>query len=176
MFKDRQHKQASTSLEIKIKDEAKKALFLTAYFGVWFCAISFLGAALLHQNPILITMFGFALLKAALCAKFMLLGQAMFPIQLNKEHGIIGSLIGASLFYLVVVLILSALEEGVKALIHGHAFVPALLHFFDLNPMKLAAQSIIYWLIVWPCLIFSGLKLSLGDEATHDMLFGSPKK
>jgi len=36
-------------------------------------------------------------------------------------------------------------------------------------------MSIIYWLIVWPYLIFTGVSIILGDKETLAILFGSKK-
>ena len=80
--------------------EAKKAFALTVYFGVWFCALAFLGAATLNEHSISLTIFGIAIIKAGLCAKFMLIAQAIFPININKSNGIIRSLFLESIFYI----------------------------------------------------------------------------
>jgi hypothetical protein len=106
----------SHSFKEKAKDEFIKAFKLTLYFGAWFCALAFLGATSLDERPIPLSIFGFALFKAAICAKFMLLAQAVFPIKVDKKHGIVGSLLLESLVYLLVVLGLNYLEAGV----HGY--------------------------------------------------------
>jgi hypothetical protein len=36
-------------------------------------------------------------------------------------------------------------------------------------------MSIVYWLIVWPYLLLSGLNLRLGTPVTLDLLFGVKK-
>ena len=76
----------------KVKTEAIKAFLLSVYFGAWFCALAFLAATSLRERPIPLDIFGFALIKAALCAKFMLIGQAAYPLHIDKDHGIIPSL------------------------------------------------------------------------------------
>ena len=160
----------------KLKEEVKKAFVLTLYFGTWFCALAFLAATSLDERPIPLSIFGFAIIKAALCAKFMLVGQAIFPIKVDKNHGIVNSLILESLIYLLIVLSLNYLEAGVHGLIHGKEFIPSMAEFGRSNPLRVVAMSIVYWLIVWPYLLFCGLKLSLGNVATGELLFGTRKK
>jgi len=126
-------------------------------------------------RPIPLSIFWFALIKAALCAKFMLVGQAIFPIKVNRHHGIVKSLFIESLFYLVVVLALNYFEAGLDGLIHGKNFFISMTAFGQSNPLHVLAMAIVYWLIVWPYLIFAGFKLSLGTPATLSILFG-PKK
>jgi len=41
--------------------------------------------------------------------------------------------------------------------------------------LRVFAMAIIYWLIIWPYLIYSGVTLILGDKETLEILFGSKK-
>lgn len=161
------------SFKDKAKEEFIKALQLTLYFGAWFCAIAFLGATTIDERPIPLSIFGFALFKAAVCAKFMLVAQIAYPIKVNKQHGIVGSLILESLVYLLVVLGLNYLEAGVHGLIHGKEFISSMAEFGQSNPMRVLALSIVYWLIVWPYLLLTGMSLMLGSHATLEILFGN---
>jgi hypothetical protein len=160
------------SFKAKAKEEIAKALQLTIYFGIWFCALAFLGATSLDEKPISLTIFGFALIKAALCAKFMLVGQAFFPIKVNKNNGIVNSLILESLLYLMVVLGLNYLEAGIHGLIHGKDFISSIADFGRSNPLHVVAMSIVYWLIVWPYLLLMGFRLAIGSTETLEILFG----
>jgi hypothetical protein len=127
---------------------------------------------MLDERPIPLSIFGFALFKAAICAKFMLVAQAAFPIKINKNHGVVGSLFLESVIYLLVVLGLNYLEAGVDGLIHGKEFIPSMAGFGQSNPLRVVAMSIVYWLIVWPYLLLTGLSLMLGSNATLEILFG----
>ena len=161
------------SFKDKAKEEFVKALQLTVYFGAWFCAIAFLAATSLDERPIPLSIFGFALFKAAVCAKFMLLAQAAFPIKVNKKDGIVSSLFLESVIYLLVVLGLNYLEAGVHGLIHGKDFLISMTEFGQSNPLRVVAMSIVYWLIVWPYLLLTGMSIMLGSNATLEILFGN---
>ena len=163
------------SLKDKLKDEAKKAFALTLYFGAWFCAIAFVAATALEERPIPLSIFGFALIKAGISAKFMLIAQAAYPIKINKEHGIVNSLLFESFVYLIFVLALNFLEAGVDGLFHGKAFIASMAAFGNGEPLRIFAMSILYWLIVWPYLIFIGVNQAIGNTATLAILFGSKK-
>ena len=161
------------SFKDKAKEEFVKALQLTVYFGAWFCAIAFLAATSLDERPIPLSIFGFALFKAAVCAKFMLLAQAAFPIKVNKKDGIVSSLFLEAVIYLLVVLGLNYLEAGVHGLIHGKDFLISMTEFGQSNPLRVVAMSIVYWLIVWPYLLLTGMSIMLGNNATLEILFGN---
>ena len=163
------------SLKDKLKEEAKKAFALTLYLGTWFCAITFFAATALEERPIPLSIFGFAIIKAGIAAKFMLIAQAAYPIKVNKEHGIVNSLIFESIVYLAFVLALNFVEAGVDGLIHGKEFIPSMAAFGNGEPIRIFAMAILYWLIVWPYLIFMGVNQAIGNTATLAILFGSKK-
>ena len=165
----------SPSFKQKLEEEMKKAFALSLYFGIWFCAIAFMAATALEERPIPLSIFGFALIKAGLSAKFMLIAQAAYPITINKEHGIIKSLLLESIVYLLVVLGLNYLEAGVHGLINGKEFISSMGAFGSGDPLRVFAMSIVYWLIVWPYLIFMGFKIVVGTTETLTVLFGTKK-
>jgi len=164
-----------TERGFKAKAEAEfvKAIQLTIYFSTWFCALAFLAATSLEGKSISLSIFGFAIIKAALCAKFMLIGQAIFPIKVNQNHGIVSSLFLESVFYLLIVIALNYLETGIRGMIDGKEFIASLADFGKSNPLRVVAMSIVYWLIVWPYLLMVGFKLSIGSTATLRILFGN---
>ena len=132
-------------LKVKLEDEMKKALELTIYFGSWFCA------------------------------KFMLIAQAAYPIKVDKKNGIVGSLFFESIVYIIVIIALNFIEAGVDGLINGKEFIPSMTAFGSGDPLRVLAMSIMYWLIVWPYLIFVGFNKVVGNTETLAVLFGSKK-
>jgi hypothetical protein len=156
----------------KVESELKEAFALTIYFGIWFCTLSFLVAATLDKGPIPLSIFGVAFIKAALCAKFTLIGQAIAPIKVNKNYGIIGSLFIQSLIYLVIVLSLNYIEAGIHGAIDDRNFIDSMADFGQSNPLKVLAMCMVYWLIFWPYLIFSGLQLMMGKEKIMSLFLG----
>ena len=74
-----------------------------------------------------------------------------------------------------MVLGLNYLEAGVHGLIHGKEFISSMASFGNGDPLRVLAMTIVYWLIVWPYLIFVGTNLILGNNATLAILFGAKK-
>ena len=166
-------KEAKESLRHRIKDEFVQASLLALYFAAWFCAIAFFTFAILREEAIPITPFGLAIIKAGVCAKFMMIGKAMFPLRVDPNSGLIKSIFWHSIAYLGIVLALSFAESGVDGLLHGKSFMEAVSSFGRGDPVYIAALSLMYWLIVWPYLIVLGLNQSMGNTAVHAILFGS---
>jgi hypothetical protein len=165
--------EVKEGLRHRIKDEFVQASLLALYFAAWFCAIAFFSFALLREAAIPITPFGLAIIKAGLCAKFMMIGKAIFPLRVDANRGLVKSLFWHSIAYLGIVLILSFAEAGIDGLLHGKSFLESLSSFGHGDPIYITALSIMYWLIVWPYLIVLGLNQSLGNQAVHAILFGS---
>jgi hypothetical protein len=167
---------AKPSLRHRIKDEFVQATLLALYFAAWFCAIAFFSFALLREAAIPITPFGLAIIKAALCAKFMMIGKAIFPLKVDANRGLIKSIFWHSIAYLLIVIALSFLESGIDGLLHGKSFLESVSSFGHGDPIYIAAISFMYWLILWPYLIVLGLNQSLGNTAVRTILFGSNAK
>jgi hypothetical protein len=169
-------KEVKESLRHRIKDEFVQASLLALYFATWFCAIAFFSFALLREAAIPISPFGLAIIKAGICAKFMLIGKAMFPLRVEANRGLVKSLFWHSIAYLGVVIALSFAESGIDGLLHGKSFLESVSSFGHGDPVYIAALSLMYWLIVWPYLIVLGLNQSLGNKAVRTILFGSKAK
>ena len=164
--------EVKKGLRYKIKDEFVQASLLALYFAAWFCAIAFFSFALLREAAIPITPFGLAIIKAGLCAKFMMIGKAIYPLKVDARRGLIKSIFWHSIAYLGIVLALSFAEAGIDGLFHGKSFLESLSSFGHGDPVYIAALSLMYWLIIWPYLIVLGLNQSLGNTAVHTILFG----
>ena len=169
-------KEAKESLRHRIKDEFVQASLLALYFAAWFCAIAFFTFAVLREEAIPITPFGLAIIKAALCAKFMMIGKAIFPLKVDANRSLIKSIFWHSIVYLLIVTALSFLESGIDGLLHGKSFIESVSSFGHGDPIYIAALSIMYWLILWPYLIVLGLNESLGNTAVRTILFGPKLK
>jgi hypothetical protein len=140
-------KEAKEGLRHRIKDEFIQASLLALYFAAWFCAIAFFSFALLREAAIPITPFGLAIIKAGLCAKFMMIGKALFPLRVDVNRGIVKSLFWHSIAYLGIVLALSFVEAGIDGLFHGKSFLESVSSFGHGDPVYITALSIMYWLI-----------------------------
>jgi hypothetical protein len=169
-------KEAKKGLRHRIKEEFVQAAILTLYFATWFCAIAFFSFALLREAAIPITPFGLAIIKAALCAKFMMISKAIFPLRVDANRGLIKSIVWHSIGYLGIVLALSFAEAAIDGLLHGKSFLESISSFGHGDPIYIAALSLMYWLIIWPYLIVLGLNQSMGNTAVHAILFGSKPK
>lgn len=141
----------------RIVGEAKKAFRLTLYFGFWFSAIALLTHEILQQHGLPFTHWGMAWIKAALCAKFILIGQAVYPMRHSNGSDLWRIVLPRSFVYLAVVIGLSILESGVEGMFHGAGFAESLKHFANGEPVYAFALAWVYWLILVPYLLLGSL-------------------
>ncbi len=148
------HHQAS---EWHLGAEIRKVFHLTVYFGIWFSALTFL----LHETEgragLPLEAWGFAWIKAAICAKFLLVGQLLIPMPRVSRAGIWAIILPRALVYMVIVLGLSFIEEGVRGALHGQPFMHAMSEFGGGNPLRVLGMAWVYWLILVPYLALEGL-------------------
>jgi len=160
------------SITHKLGKDIQKILILFAYFSIWFSALVFLSYSILRNEGVPYAPISLALIKALLCAKFMLLGQAIYPIQSNVKRGLIWQILPRSLVYLFIVVLLSAIESGMDGWIHHKGFISSLANFGNGDPIHILALCLIYWLILLPYLTFMSLKLVIGDLETKHIFLG----
>jgi hypothetical protein len=145
------------SLRKRLLSEAKSAFKLTLYFGVWFSAITLLTHEILKLPGLPLQTWGLVWVKAGLCAKFMLVGQALFPMSQLLIGKVWRDVLPRSIFYLGVVLSLTVLETGLDGLLHGHEFFPSVFGFANGQPLYIFALAWVYWLILAPYLVINGI-------------------
>lgn len=141
----------------KIAGEAKKALQLTLYFGFWFSALTLLTHEILQQNGLPFGHIGLAWIKAAICAKFILIGQAIYPMRHSKGGDLWQIVLPRSFVYLAVVFVLNVVEVVADGMWHGKTFDVALHHFANGSPVYAFALAWVYWLILTPYLLMGSL-------------------
>jgi len=153
-------------------EEIKKMLILFIYFSIWFCALAFLSFSVERLQGFPYMHISLALVKALLCAKFMLMGQMLYPIESRRDKPLIGQILSRSLVYLGVVILLSALESGIEGWVHHRGFISSLANFGNGDPIHILALSLIYWLIVLPYLTFMSLQSVIGSSEMKKIFWG----
>jgi hypothetical protein len=147
----------------RVAEEAKKALQLTLYFWLWFSAIGLLTHEILRQHGLPLGSWGLAIVKAAICAKFVLIGQAIYPMRHTHGKDLWGIVLPRSFVYLIVVLLLSVLEAGIEGAWHGHGFLVGMGHFANGDLTYAFALAWVYWLILVPYLLMGSMDRLRGN-------------
>lgn len=158
--------QEKESMRKRLGTEVRSAALLTLYFGVWFSALNLLVHETQGRSGLPFEAWGFAWVKAALCAKFLLIGQMLVPMPKASKDDLWLSVLPRSLVYLLVVIVLNVLEEGVRGMLHGGSFTESMAGYAGGNPLHFVALAWVYWLILVPYLLLSQLLISATSTET----------
>ena len=159
----------------QFKEMVVRTFLLTVYLAAWFCALVFLSNSILEIEGIPYIGFGIAIVKAAVTAKFMVMGLEIFPLPINKGSSLVFGILRRSIVYVIVVVGLSYLFAGIEGYFHHEGFIEPIRHFAGGSVKHLIALTITYWLIVLPYLAYFALEEVIGQKQMHDLLHGLNK-
>ena len=155
---------AAKSVGQRITDELKEFLVLAAYLYVCFTALAYLKAAILQAHGIAFAPFGFAAFKALICAKFMSVGHALHMGERYKNRALIWPTLYRSFVFLMLLLVLSAMEEIITGIIHRQTLTESISNFGGGTLDQLVATSIVVLLILIPFFAFRTLGEIVGED------------
>lgn len=152
------------SIGARLTTELKEFAVIAAYLCICFTALSYLKAAILRAHGVDFAPFGFALIKALICAKFVLVGRAVHLGERFKTKPLIWPTLYKSLVFLALLLMLNFLEEVIVELIHHRAVVNSVAEIGGGTLDQLIATSIVVLLILIPFFAFRSLGEVVGDD------------
>jgi hypothetical protein len=159
------------SLRHRAVVEAKEMLALTAYLYVCLGSLMLLKSAILQEAGISFDVWGIAIVKALVLAKFMLLGSAANIGTRYKHQPLIWPTLHMAFMFLILLLVLTTLEEVLVGLIHGRPLAESLTHVVGPTAFVGFATSFVMFLILIPYCAFKTLGGVLGDEYLIRMFF-----
>jgi hypothetical protein len=158
------HGEMKMTLRQRATHEMREFCVVAAYLIVCFMALAYLKAAILRAHDIPFAPFGFAVVKALICAKFVLLLNAFHVGDRFKTRALIWPTLYKSLTFLVLLLVLNALEEILVGLLHHRAVADSLNEVGGGSLDQLIATSVIGFLILIPFFAFRSLGDVVGEQ------------
>jgi hypothetical protein len=155
----------------KVSEELREFSVLTVYLYVCFAALLYMKAAILQAEGIAYAPFGTAIIKAAICAKFMLLGRAINLGEHFKKHALIVQALHMSFSFLVLLIVLTVIEETVVGVIHGRRIVESIAGIAGGTFHQVIATSLIMLLILIPYFAFQSLGDVIGNKTLVRLFF-----
>ena len=152
--------QVRPSLASRAAHELKRYLATSFYLFVCFGALIFYKKAVLNAHGFEYTIYGLAAIKALIMAKFMLVGHALHLGEEIRHKALIYQLLYRSFVFLVMLFVLSAVEDLVRGQLHGLSAADSFAGFLGGTWEQILAVCILMWLILLPYFAFR-----LGDEA-----------
>ena len=170
-------RDATASLIRRVLKDARELALLTAYFYVVFVTVVFYKATVLHSYGVRYVVWGTALFKAILIAKFMLVGRAIKIGEGSYEAPLIKPILHKVSAFLFLLLALTSIEEVVTGLVH-HRSISATFHGLGGSRMgETIAEVLILLLVLVPFVAVDVFGEALGKGRLQSMLFkgGAPQ-
>jgi hypothetical protein len=164
----------ATSVAHKAVHELREYAVISAYLYVCLGALLFLKVAILDGEGISYAPYGTAAIKALLLGKFVLLGRAAGLGERYRKRGAIYVIAHKALAFLILLLVLSVIEEIVVGYVHGKTVTESLSTFLGGSSLQVLAAGFIMLLILVPYFAYGELERALGKAPLRQILFDPP--
>jgi len=155
----------------RVTTELREFAILATYLYVCFTALAYLKASILHAQGVDFAPWAFAAIKAAVSAKFMLIGRALHVGEGFKKYPLIIPTLYKSFAFVLLVSALTVLEEITVGYLHGRTIVDAMADIGGGTHDQRIATSIVLLLIFIPFFAFRSLGDIIGDKILVRLYF-----
>jgi hypothetical protein len=162
---------SSASLHQKVVREFKEMAALALYLYICLGAVLLLKDAILQDVGVNFAIWGIAAVKALLLAKFMLVGRAFNLGRRFRDRPLIWPTLYHALMFLILLLLLTTVEEVAVGAIHYRTLSDSLAHVVGPTVFEGAAVCLVLFLILVPYSAFACLAEVLGERETVRLFF-----
>src|SRR4029077_3595355 len=151
--------------------ELKEFVILTLYLYITLGAVIVMKTAVLHTEGIEFSPWGIAIVKALLLAKFMLIGRALKIGERDKTRPLIWPTLYKAFAFLMLLIVLTIIEEAVVGLFHGQSVAASLRDLVGRRLEETLAGYLIMLLVLTPYVAFRVLGEAVGEGRLTRMFF-----
>jgi hypothetical protein len=162
---------AKATLPQRAVHEFREFAILTVYLYITLGAVIAMKTAVLHTQGIEFAPWGLAIVKALLLAKFMLIGRALKIGERDKTRPLIWPTLYKAFAFLVLLIVLTIIEEAVVGLFHGQSIAASLRDLMGRRLEETLAGYLIMLLVLVPYFAFHVLDEALGEGRLTKMFF-----
>jgi hypothetical protein len=163
--------RATVTLHQRALHELREFAILAVYLYVTLGSVVLMKTAVLHTEGIEFAPWGIALVKAAVLAKFMLLGRAMKLGERNTTSPLIWPTLHRAIAFLVLLIIMTTIEEAVVGMFHHRSVAASLGELVGPRLEETIAGFVIMLLVLIPFFAFRVLGEALGEGKLPRMFF-----
>ena len=162
---------AKATLHQRATQELKEFAILAVYLYITLGSVVLMKTAVLHTQGIEFSPWGIAVVKAAVLAKFMLLGKAMKIGERTTTSPLIWPTLHKAFAFLLLLVAMTVVEEAVVGLFHGQSIAVSLGGLLGLRLEETIAGYLIMLLVLIPYFAFRVLGEALGEGRLVRMFF-----
>jgi hypothetical protein len=162
---------AKPTVKERVAGELREFAVVAVYLWVCFTALAYLKFAILQAHGIAFAPFGFAAVKALICAKFVSVGHALHVGERFTRQPLIWPTLHKSVAFLLLLILLNVAEEIIVGWMHDRALADSLQEIGGGTLDQLIATAIIMLLILIPFFAFRALGDLVGERNLVRLFF-----
>ena len=162
---------AKATLRQRAMHELTEFAILTAYLYITLGAVILMKASVLQDHNIEFALWGVAIVKAALLAKFMLLGRAMKIGERYSSRPLIWPTLHKAFAFLVLLVVLTIVEEVVVGLFNHQTVAASLGELTGARLDETLAGIVILFMVLIPYFTIRVISEALGEGRLLRMFF-----
>ena len=167
--------ETKPTLKQKAIQEGKEMLVIFLYLSVFFCTFLSYRRLVLHEVGIVYFHYGFALLKALVLAKVILLGQGVKFGRKYDDRVLIVSTCFKVVLFRIFYLAFEILEHVIGSLLHHKTVMDALHEMIGVGRDELLARTLVILFALFPFFAFTEVGRVLGEGRLYEMFFRNRK-
>jgi len=153
-----------------LRAEMTKYAVVSAYLYVCFAALLLYKSSLVHTAGVAYLPHGLALGKALILGKFILIGEAAGIGTRVKAGSLLQHIAWKSFLFLVLLVVLTALEELIVGWFHGLSAAHTLAEFASRPKLELIAHTVLMLMVLLPLITAKELNKTLGEGVLRQLL------
>jgi hypothetical protein len=157
----------------RMPSELKRLLQIFLYMFVCVGAVLYFRMSIPSKENIGLWHFGYALVKALLLAKFILLGHMLHIGERQRGRPLFYSSLYQAMSLALLLIALIGVEEGVVALVQGQSIRQSIDHVLGSSLHLVIAQGLLLFLLLLPYVAFLQLNEALGPGKLRRLFFAS---
>jgi hypothetical protein len=163
--------EKTSGLKEKILREVKELLAIFLYLALFFCAFTMYRQLVMQEMGVSYFHYGFALVKALVLAKVILLGQHVRFARVFDDRPLIVPTFYKVILFSLFALVFEILEHVIGGLLHGKDPLGALNEIMSAGRDELLARTLIMLVAFVPFFAFSEMARVLGGGRLSGLFF-----
>lgn len=158
-------------LKEKAAEEGRLLLLISGYLAAFFGAFLTYRRLISRELGVSSFRYGYAILEAFLIAKVILIGKALGLSKQAAVRNLALSVLRASLFYGLLVVVFAVVEHVVEALLHGKTLAAGIEDMLNQGAYEIVGRGLVLFVAFIPFFAFWELGKLTGEKKLFDLFF-----
>ncbi|MGB7906080.1 MAG: hypothetical protein WCF43_15405 [Steroidobacteraceae bacterium] len=172
MNQESQVRSCKPTLKERAIEEMRAFGYIASYLFVCFAVLMFYGSTLSDGSSADTFSLGAAAIKAAILAKFILIGDALGVGEKSRAPRLAGAIVTKSVQFWLLLIVLSVVEELLVGKFHGHSLASTWAAYEQKSVVQMLAKSLVVLLILLPLIATREFSRTLGPGVLRGLLAG----